>query len=113
MPLDPGKLKALVAEVGRFQIRDRALVRAQSEMSVLFARGEVPSDRAAGAYLHEVRRYFAASESEARNRLRSVESRLTRVSQEQFNLTAERSVAARRIEVTQGVIARLAEIERG
>ena len=35
-----------------------------------------------------------------------VERRLARVSQRQYNLTAERGVAARRIEATQGVLAR-------
>jgi hypothetical protein len=41
-----------------------------------------------------------------------VDRRLAKVSQLQFNLTAERGVAARRVEVTQGVLARLLELAR-
>ena len=54
--------------------------------------------------------YFSGFEREARAHLADIDKRLARVSQLQFNLTAERGVTARRVEVTQGVLARLAEV---
>jgi hypothetical protein len=55
-------------------------------------------------------RYFRGFEREARAHLRDLDERLARVSQLQFNLTAERGVAARRAELTQGVLARVEEL---
>jgi hypothetical protein len=63
------------------------------------------------AYLAAARRYFVGFEREAREHLREVESRLAKVSQLQFNLTAERGVAARRVAATQGVLSRVAELD--
>jgi len=103
-------LEALHAEIGRFYVRDRALLRAQREMDkALETRGDV--DRSAvRTYLREVARYFEGFEREARKHLKNVESRLARIDQVQFNLTAERGVAARRVDATQGVLSRLREI---
>jgi hypothetical protein len=106
---DPGRLAALVDEVGRFYIRDRKMRNAQTEIARALARGGV-EDAAAAAYLQAVRRYFEGFEREARRHLGRVERRLAHVAQVQFNLTAERGVAARRVEVTQGVLARVEEV---
>jgi hypothetical protein len=110
MAVDPERLRVLVAEVERFYIRDRAMARAQRTISALLAAGE-PSEAETGAYLRAVRHYFSGFEREARDHLREVESRLAKVSQVQFNLTAERGVAARRVAATQGVLSRVAELD--
>ena len=107
---DPGRLAALVDEVGRFYIRDRRMRRAQDEIARLLARGGGVDEAAAAAYLRAVRRYFGDFEREARRHLGRVERRLAHVAQVQFNLTAECGVAARRVEVTQGVLARVEEV---
>jgi hypothetical protein len=107
----PDPLRALVAEVGRFYVRDRKLLRAQERMAGALASGE-PKDRDVRAYLHEVRRYFAGFEREAVDHLKAVDARLRRVSQEQFNLTAERGVAARRVEATKKILEALSGIDR-
>lgn len=107
----PGSaLMELHAEVGRFYVRDRALLRAQKKFAtVLAARG--PLDAAAvRTYLDAVKRYFVGFEREAQLHLKDVEARLARVAQLQFNLTAERGVAARRVEATGGVLERLQKL---
>ncbi|MFY9781791.1 MAG: hypothetical protein WAJ85_14930 [Candidatus Baltobacteraceae bacterium] len=110
MSVDRERLRALAAEIGRFYVRERRLCRAQARMAELLATGEPVPDAEIAAYLSEVLRYFRGFEREARAHLRDLDRRLARVSQLQFNLTAERGVAARRVEVTQGVLARVAEI---
>jgi hypothetical protein len=55
-------------------------------------------------------RYFSGFAREAQAHLRDVERRLAKVSQLQFNLTAERGVAAKRVEITQGVLSKVAEL---
>ena len=52
--------------------------------------------------------YFSGFEREARAHLRDVDKRLEGLNQVNFNLTAERGVAVKRIEATQGVLARTA-----
>jgi len=79
-------------------------------MGALLVAGAKISDEKTAAYLDAVRRYFAGFEREARAHLSDVERRLARASQVQFNLTAERGVAARRVEITQGVLSKLAEL---
>lgn len=111
MAADRSALAALVADVGGFHIRDRALRRAQAEMTKALTAGDVPS-AVTDRYLEAVQRYFSGFEREARTHLADVERRLAKVSQLQFNLTAERGVAARRVEVTQGVLARMLELAR-
>jgi hypothetical protein len=103
-------LQRLVDEVAGYYVRDRALLRAQREMHALLARGDPLPASAVDKYLRSVRRYFAGFEREARAHLRDIERRLAHVSQVQFNLTAERGVAARRVEMTQGVLSKLAEL---
>lgn len=111
MVLERERLRALVDEIGHFYVRDRAMARAQRAMADRMAKGE-PTETEVDAYLAAARRYFAAFEREAREHLREVESRLAKVSQLQFNLTAERGVAARRVAATQGVLLRVAELDR-
>jgi hypothetical protein len=103
-------LRALVTEIARFYVSDKALRKAQQRMAALLASGEPLPEKAVRAYLSEVRRYFEGFEREARDHLSDVERRLARVSQLQFNLAAERGVTARRVEATQGVLSRVAEL---
>jgi hypothetical protein len=57
--------------------------------------------------VREAQRYFSGFEREARAHLRDVDRRLEELNQVIFNLTAERAVAVKRIEATQGVLSRL------
>lgn len=109
---DRAALTELHAEVGRFYVRDRAVLRAQAMLGEALQSGRDVDAGTAQAYLREVTRYFTGFEREARGHLKSVEARLGRIAQLQFNLTAERGVAARRVEATQGVLARLRELGR-
>ena len=102
MPVDPA-LSALVEKVGAFHITDRATKRAQSEIESALAQGRV-DDAVRDAYCAAVRRYFEGFEREARGHLRDVDRRLEQLNQVQFNLTAERGVAVKRIEATQSVL---------
>lgn len=101
-------LRALVARVGEFYVTDKSLKTAQKKMEAALAAGAV-DDRTHEEYVSAVHRYFAGFEKEARAHLRDVDKRLEHVNQVQFNLTAERGVAVRRIEATQDV---LRELER-
>ena len=65
-------------------------------------------ERARATYFAAVRHYFEGFSREARAHLRDVDKRLERVNQVQFNLVAERAVAVKRIEATQGVLNALA-----
>ncbi len=103
-------LDALVNEVGRFYIRQRTMRRAQATMTAALAAATPPSAADIAAYVKAVEAYFGGFEREAREHLRDVDRRLGRISQLQYNLTAERGVTARRVEVTQGVLARVAEL---
>ena len=106
---DRERLRGLVATVGAFYVRDRALERAQHEIERALAADELD---AAGvrAYLAAVERYFSGFAREAQAQLKYVDRELERLYQRQFNLTAERGVAARRVEATQGVLSSLAEL---
>ena len=104
--VDRAALAALVEEIGRFYITDRAMLRAHKAIVRTLASGD-PPDLAVAAYLNAVARYFTGFEREARAHLADVDRRLSRISQLQFNLTAERGVAAGRVEATQGVLARV------
>ena len=113
MPLstlaDRERLRGLVATVGAFYIRDRALARAQKNIERALATGE-PQAAAVRAYFAAVERYFGGFHREAQLQLKNVDRELERLYQRQFNLTAERGVAARRVEATQGVLTTLAEL---
>ncbi|MHB8147632.1 MAG: hypothetical protein ACYDGM_10295 [Vulcanimicrobiaceae bacterium] len=80
-------------------------------MSAAIASGDVDA-RATSRYLQAVRRYFSGFEREARLHLRDVDRRLEHLHQVQFNLAAERGVAAKRIEATQSVLAVTEALER-
>jgi len=85
--------------------------RAQHAATDALARGAL-DQRARANYLAAVRRYFAGFEREAREHLRDVDRRLEHLNQVQFNLTAERGVAVKRIEATQAVLGDLDAMER-
>ncbi|GAC1417080.1 MAG: hypothetical protein NVSMB5_07560 [Candidatus Velthaea sp.] len=106
---DPQALRSLVATVGAFYVRDRALQREQKKIEEALATGTA-DEALARSYLSEVRRYFSAFDKEAHAQLKRVDRELERLYQLQYNLTAERGVAARRVEATQGVLSTLAEI---
>ena len=105
--VDRDRLVALVTEIGRFYITDRAMRRAQTQMSAALAQPEPPAARRVRAYLKAVSRYFSGFEREARVHLVDLDRRLGRASQLQYNLTAERGVAERRVEATASVLARV------
>lgn len=85
--------------------------RAQNEVEEALRNGPV-DERVRAEYLDAVRKYFAPFEREARGHLRDVDRRLEHANQVVFNLTAERGVAVKRIEATQGVLADLASLEQ-
>jgi len=95
--------------VGAFYVRDRTLAHAQREMERALAAGG-PDAAGLRTYLAAVDRYFSAFGREAKAQLSSVDRELERLYARQFNLTAERAVAARRVEATQGVLSSLAEL---
>lgn len=113
MPVDPERLRRVVEEIGRFHLRAGALRRAQERIAPMLQRGETVPAHEAESYLAAARRYFTEFEREACTHLRDVEKRLAQVSQVQFNLTAERGVAVRRVETTREVLADLASATGG
>ncbi|HMD01478.1 MAG TPA: hypothetical protein VKG44_00810 [Candidatus Baltobacteraceae bacterium] len=109
MPVDRAKLEALVAEVGRFYVREKRMRRAQERILRALASPTLEQSQV-DEYLKATRHYFAGFAREAKAHLGNVERRLAQVSQLQFNLSAERGVAARRIDATQGVLAQIEEL---
>ncbi len=108
--VDRDRLVALVTEIGRFYITDRAMKRAQTDISAALSGPEPPAERRVRAYLKAVSRYFTGFEREARAHLADLDRRLARVSQLQYNLTAERGVAERRVEATARVVAHAKDV---
>ena len=106
----PDAFASLVAQVGAFHITDRAMKTAQTRAEEAVSSGAV-SEQVRRDYVAAVRRYFEPFEREARAHLRDVDRRLEHANQVVFNLTAERGVAVKRIEATQGVIAEIAAME--
>jgi hypothetical protein len=104
------QVQALVGLVDGFYVRDRKMERAQAEMRASLAAGGELTPEGIERYLVALQRYFGGFEREAREHLRDVERRLAHASQVQFNLSAECGVAERRVEITQGVLAKLAEL---
>jgi hypothetical protein len=100
-------LSDLAARVGAFHLTDRSMKAAQRAIEAALQRGAV-DEPARLAYYDAVRRYFGPFDREARAHLRDVDHRLEHVNQVQFNLTAERAVAVKRIEGTQAVLDALA-----
>jgi len=106
---DRTQLAALVETVAEFHVTDRRLLRAQRAIERELAAG-TPAPAAVDAYLAAVRAYFTAFARDARAQLESVDRELEGLYQRQYNVAAERGVAAKRIEVVQGVLAALNEI---
>ena len=104
------RIAALVARVGEFHITDKAMIKAHAEAAEALRSGKL-NDKMRARYIDAVRRYFSGFEKEARTHLRDVDRRLEQINQVQFNLTAERGVAVKRIEATQGVLADIATLE--
>ncbi len=109
MALDLDRVRALVTTVADFPVRDRRLRQAQERIEAAFSVQSV-GDEDVRVYLRAVTAYFANFNAEARAQLRHVDRELERLYQRQYNLNAERGVAARRVEVTQGVLAVIAEL---
>ena len=101
-------MAALVAEVGAFYVTDRVMKKAQAAAEKALASGSFDA-AAESAYLGAVKSYFTGFEREAQTALKHVDRELQNLYQLQYNLTAERGVAVRRIEATQGVLARVRE----
>ena len=106
---DLDRLRALVAQVAEFRIRDRAMLEAQKTIEQILSTRE-PAEEEVRAYAAAVERHFAAFARESRQRLDELDGRIARVNQVQFNLQAERGVALRRVEVTQGVLSGAREL---
>ena len=105
--LELEELRGLVDEVGRFYVRDRALDRAQRAMTRPSPRAANRRSKTCAPISKRSGGISPASRTRREAHLQRVEARLKRVSQEQFNLTAERGVAARRVEATRSVLSRL------
>ena len=104
MPADAVALRALVSLADEFYITQRRMKNAQQRMRELLDRGNV-SEEEAQRYVSAVNDYFKSFEREIRVHLNSLDGRLAKVYQVQFNLTAEREVAVKRMEATRAVIA--------
>ncbi len=103
MPVDETSLRALVERVGAFYVTDRTMLTAQRTIEQALATNAV-DERAAHAYFSAVKRYFTGFEHQARQHVRDVDRRLENANQVVFNLTAERAVAARRVDATRAVL---------
>lgn len=112
MPISAEALDKLVARVGEFYITDKRMKKAQERITLRISANDA-DERTVRAYLDAVTEYFSGFEREAREHLRTVDKRLEQVNQVHFNLTAERSVAVRRIEATQNVLADLESLGVG
>jgi hypothetical protein len=106
---DRTQLAALVETVAGFHVTDRRMLRAQRAIERELAAG-TPAPAAVAAYLGAVRAYFTAFAGDAAAALAGVDRELEGLYQRQYNLAAERGVAVKRIEVVQGVLARLTEL---
>jgi hypothetical protein len=106
---DRPQLAALVETVAGFHVTDRRLLRAQRAIEGALASGTT-APAVVSAYLEAVRSYFTAFAGDAQAQLASVDRELEGLYQRQYNLAAERGVAVKRIEVVQGVLARLTEL---
>ena len=91
----------LLAMLDGFHITDRALLRCRDRV-------RASHDGAAVAALEkEMRRYFGGMERESERHLRSIDAKLDDLYQRQYNLTAERGVAERRLSGARSVLAAL------
>jgi len=110
--VDREAVRALWNEVEGFYVRDRSLKKAQSDMLRALNSDEDLQGGAVSTYIDVVRRYFTGFHREAKQHVNTIDRRLEQLAQLQFNATAERGVAARRVEVTQNVLARVDTIQR-
>lgn len=85
------------------------MLSAQKKLENILTERE-PTEEEVRGYLATVERYFAGFVREARARLDELDRRIAQINQVQFNLQAERGVALRRVEVTQGVLSGVAEL---
>ena len=104
MPADVAALQALVTLVDEFYITQRRMKSAQQRMHELLKHGNA-SEEEAQRYVRAVDDYFKSFEREIHAHLNSLDGRLAKAYQVQFNLTAEREVAVKRMEATLAVIA--------
>jgi ABC-type transporter Mla subunit MlaD len=103
---DLAQVRDLARIVGAFYVRDAALAKAQRALDAALAAGE-PTQAQIDGYLAAVERYFTAFAREADAQLRRADRELERLYQLQYNATAERGVAAKRVEAVRDVLARL------
>jgi len=103
------RLRELAARVAGFHITDRGMLRAQHAFEAALREGE-PTAQAQSAYVSAVRQYFDRFERDARAQLADVDRELELLYQRQYNLSAERSVAVKRVEAVQVVLASLGEL---
>lgn len=103
MPVDGAALGALVSLVDGFYITHRRMKGAQARVKALLQRGDVPEEEVR-RYVAAVNEYFKSFEHEIRDHLRSLDGRLAKAYQVQFNLTTEREVAVKRMEATRAVM---------
>ena len=91
-------LSELLALVDGFHITDKRLLRARAEIA---RANDATAER---AFRSEVQRYFGSLAREAERHVAEVDRRLDDVYQRQFNLSAERAVAQRRLEGARDVL---------
>jgi succinate dehydrogenase/fumarate reductase flavoprotein subunit len=91
-------LSELLALVDGFRITDKRLLRARAAL------GSNHNEAAERAFRKEAQRYFELLAREAQEHVADVDRRLDDTYQRQFNLTAERAVAQRRLEGARDVL---------
>ncbi len=85
------------------------MLRAQRSVEAALRAGDPPA-AARDAYVSAVRTYFTGFARDAAAQLAGVDRELEALYQRQYNLTAERGVAQKRIEAVAGVLASLGEL---
>ncbi len=110
--VDREAVRALWTEVQGFYVRDRRLKRAQSVMEQILQNHAELTGEAVRQYLDAVRGYFSGFHREAKHHLQRIDRRLEQLAQLQFNATAERGVANRRLEITQSVLSRVESLQK-
>jgi hypothetical protein len=91
-------LSELLALVDAFHITDRRLLRARAALD------RDGGDQAEQAFRKTAQRYFEALAREAEDHVAEVDRRLDDAYQRQFNLSAERAVAERRLQGAREVL---------
>ena len=92
------KLSELLALVDAFHITDRRLLRARAALE------KNGGGQAEEAFRKTAQRYFEALAREAEEHVAQVDRRLDDIYQRQFNLSAEREVAERRLQGARDVL---------